>query len=258
MEREEYRIMYEAEDTHWWYRGLRNSMLTLLKLDRGKSRHILILDAGCGTGGNLQYLKQAGFTNLDGFDFSQHALELCRERGLHHVKIGSITEIPYPDNHYDVVISCDVLNDKGIHDDCIALRELYRVLKPGGLLFLNLPALKLLSGQHDQATSIARRYTRRSISEKLEREGFRLRRVTYRNMLLFPLIFVVRKLRRSSAEGDAPARSDISLPPAPLNAALTLMMKLESLLLRYLDLPIGSSVSVVAQKPRPNNYSRPA
>ncbi len=251
MEFEEYKIMYEAEDTHWWYRGLRGAIFTMLRLDRLKSRNPAILDAGCGTGGMLVALREAGFSNVEGFDFSEAALHFCRERGLENVRQGSITDIPFPSSAYDVAISCDVLNDAGIPDDNVAVRELYRVLKPGGKLFLNLPALRLLSSEHDRATSIIRRYTRADISQKLEAAGFEVRRATYRNMLLFPMILAVRLLRREKPEDlDKPARSDIVVPPAPINAALSLVVALERLLLTRLNLPIGSSVSVVAVKPK--------
>ena len=251
MELEEYKIMYEAEDTHWWYRGLRGAIFTMLRLDRLKNRNPAILDAGCGTGAVLVAFREAGFTNAEGFDFSEAALHYCRERGLDNVRQGSITDIPFPSSKFDIAISCDVLNDAGIPDDNVAVRELYRVLKPGGRLFLNLPALKLLSSEHDRATSIIRRYTRADIGKKLEAAGFRVQRSTYRNMLLFPLILAVRLIRRERPEDlDKPARSDIVVPPAPINALLSVIVGIERLLVRRFNLPIGSSVSVVAIKPR--------
>lgn len=252
MEFEEYKIMYEAEDTHWWYRGMRGAIFTMLRLDRARlrGRDPAILDAGCGTGGMLVALRDAGFSNVEGFDFSDAAIHFCKKRGLTNVRQGSVTEIPFPDDSYDIAISCDVLNDAGIPDDGAAIRDLYRVLKPGGRLFLNLPALQLLSSEHDRATSIVRRYTTAGIREKLEAAGFHVRRATYRNMLLFPVILSVRLLRREKPEDlDKPARSDIVVPAAPINAFLSLVVGVERVLLSRLNLPIGSSVSVVAVKP---------
>lgn len=257
MEFEEYKIMYEAEDRHWWYRGLRGAIFTMLRLDKLKERDPAVLDAGCGTGGMLVAFRDAGFRNVQGFDFSEAALHFCRERGLDNVRQGSITDIPFPDSAFDVAISCDVLNDAGIPDDNIALRELFRVLRPGGRLFLNLPALRLLSSEHDRATSIVRRYTTKVINAKLRAAGFEIRRSTYRNMLLFPVILMVRLLRREKPEDlEKPARSDIVVPPAPVNAVLSLVMALETLLIGRLNLPIGSSVSVVAVKPKPTDVTR--
>ena len=247
MEYAEYKIMFEAEDRHWWYVGLRGVLFTLLRLDRAGGRTIRLLDAGCGTGGNLAALQKHGF-HCEGFDFSPVAVEFCRARGLEQVSLGSILEIPYPDCTFDIVISCDVLNDAGTADEEQALSELFRVLKPGGRLFLNLPAFAFLRGEHDRATDVARRYTRPQIRRKLARAQFLPVRLSYWNMFLFPVVLLVRFVRHDrSKEGEA--RSDIAVPPEPFNLLLRLVMRIERLLLRYIDLPVGSSLAVVARRP---------
>ena len=218
MELEEFKIMYEAEDTHWWYRGLRGVMFSLLGLNRPGTRKWKILDAGCGTGGTLQALSNAGFANLEGFDLNPPAVEFCHERGLLFVRQGSITGIPFADNSFDAVVSNDVLNDAGTSNEITALSEMYRVLKPGGRVFLNLPAFNFLRSEHDRATDVTRRYTKGEISLKLREAGFRVKRVTYWNMFLFPVVVLVRIVRRESEEDlKKPARSDIVLPPPPLD-----------------------------------------
>lgn len=250
MEFEEYRIMFEAEDTHWWYRGLRGVLLTLLKLDGRAGKQPRILDAGCGTGGGMQALISMGYRQVEGFDFSPVAIFFCKQRGLHMAKEGSMFSIPYGSDGYDIAVSCDVLNDAGLPTEMPALEELYRVLRPGGRLFLNLPAFGFLRGEHDRATAVARRYTRRDISRKLRQAGFHVERVTYWNMLLFPVVLAVRLLRPGNRTNpNKPARSDIQLPPAPLNTLLTLILRLERAILQRVDLPFGSSVAVVARKP---------
>ncbi|MDQ3706009.1 MAG: class I SAM-dependent methyltransferase [Chloroflexota bacterium] len=251
MEFEEYRIMREAEDVHWWYRGLRGVMFTLLSLDKQKDHPVKILDAGCGTGGNIAALEQAGFPHVLGFDYSSHGIHFCRERGLDNVCQGSLMSVPFRDNSLEVVISCDVINDEGLPDEIQALGELYRVLAPGGRLFLNLPAYNFLRGEHDKATSVARRYTTTSITEKLRSVGFKVQRVTYWNMFLFPLVLAVRLASRLRGRGEHDlARSDIKVPSAPINSLLTALLRVEHSLLRRVNLPFGSSVSVVAVKPR--------
>jgi len=252
LEFEEFKIMYEAEDTHWWYRGLRGVMFELLGLDSGRTRALEVLDAGCGTGGTLQALRNAGFLHLQGFDLNPPALHFCRERGLEQVKLGSITDIPFPDNVFNVVISNDVLNDAGTSNEAAALSELNRVLRPGGRLFLNLPAFGFLRSEHDRATDVARRYTRPEITRKLQDGGFIVRRVTYWNMFLFPVVVAVRLIRREREEDlSNPARSDIVVPPEPANGLLSTVMRAERALIKRIDLPFGSSVAVMAQKPRP-------
>jgi SAM-dependent methyltransferase len=251
VEYEEYKIMYEAEDTHWWYRGMRGVMSVLLGLNKARNHGAHILDAGCGTGGNLHALASRGFHNLEGFDLSPVALEFCHRRGLHNVRPGSITAIPYDDDTFDLVISCDVVTDAGTENELRALSELFRVLKPGGRLFLNLPAHSFLRSEHDRATAVARRVTKGEIVRKLTGVGFRVKRATYWNMLLFPVVVAVRLLRREKEDDlHAPARSDIVLPARPINLFLSACVGLEHLLLRGMNLPVGSSVAVVAVKPR--------
>ncbi|MEO6457512.1 MAG: class I SAM-dependent methyltransferase [Chloroflexia bacterium] len=248
MEYAEYKIMYEAEDRHWWYRGLRGTFFSMLRLDRANPKALRILDAGCGTGGNLAALQNAGY-DAQGFDFSPVAVEFCRSRGLSKVGLGSITDIPYPNNAFDVVISCDVLNDAGTGDEARALEEIYRVLRPGGRVFLNLPAFSFLKGEHDRATDVARRYTKREIRRKLKRAGFLPVRLSYWNMLLFPAVLAVR-LVRHGRHGKGEPRSDITVPPAPINWLLMQLMHIEKVLINVFDLPIGSSLAVVAKRPK--------
>jgi SAM-dependent methyltransferase len=251
LEYEEYKIMYEAEDTHWWYRGMRGVMSTLLGLGKVQGKGARILDAGCGTGGNLHSLAERGFSNLEGFDLSPVALEFCHRRGLHGVRPGSITDIPFDTDSFDLVFSCDVVTDAGTENEMRALSELLRVLKPGGRLFLNLPAYSFLRSEHDRATAVARRVTKREITGKLRRAGFRVKRATYWNTILFPVVVAVRILRREQDDDlNDPARSDIVLPPAPINLLLSACVGLEHLLLKAVNLPFGSSVAVVAVKPR--------
>lgn len=251
MEYAEYKIMFEAEDTHWWYRGLRGVMSTLLNLDRAVHKQPRVLDAGCGTGANLAALQQRGFRNGEGFDLSPIALEFCSQRGLTRVCQGSIIDIPFADNSFDIVISCDVVTDAGTENEMTAFQELYRVLKPGGRLFLSLPAHEFLRSEHDRAVAVARRVTRREVMRKLSSVGYHVRRATYWNAILFPVVVAVRLLRRENEKDlQSAARSDIVVPPGPVNALLSGVMRLEQFLLRFVNLPFGSSVAVVAVKPR--------
>jgi SAM-dependent methyltransferase len=242
--------MYEAEDTHWWYRGLRGMIFELLGLNNNRMKQRRILDAGCGTGGTMHTLQLSGYRNLWGFDISPIALEFCRERGLRNVRQGSITDIPFDCRSFDLAISCDVISDAGTEDEMAALGELFRVLKPGGRLFLNLPAFEFLRGEHDRAVATARRTTRPDIRRKLAVAGFRVKRATYWNMLLLPFVAAIRLARHEKQDASRLARSDIVVPPAPVNALLSMCTGLERFLIRWVDLPVGSSVAIVAIKPK--------
>lgn len=243
--------MYEAEDTHWWYRGLRGVMSTLLGLGTAKRKDFPILDAGCGTGGTLHSLAKRGFTNLEGFDLSPIALEFCHKRGLDNVRQGSITAIPFDDKRFDLVISCDVVSDAGTDNEMQALSELFRVLRPGGRLFINLPAYEFLRSEHDRAVATTRRVTRAEMVTKLRQAGFSIKRATYWNSLLLPVVVAVRILRREKDEDlEKVPRSDIEVPWGPVNMFLSACEGLEHLLLRGVNLPTGSSVAIVAVRPR--------
>src|SRR5690606_4903565 len=100
----EYEVMYRVEDNHWWYDALRGVVGDALrKHGRGHGR---LLDAGCGTGANLAQL--AGGYDAVGIDAAVDAIRFCRQRGLERTAAASVTDLPFPDDYFDVVISCDV------------------------------------------------------------------------------------------------------------------------------------------------------
>jgi SAM-dependent methyltransferase len=248
MDFREYEIMYEAEIPHWWYSGLRDILFRRTGLRTPASRRWRILDAGCGTGGTLHALR--AHSHAWGFDYSPIALHFCRQRKLRNIAQGSIRAIPFPSNHFDLVISNDVLCDTGAVDDAQGLREIYRVLKPGGRVFLNLPAYPFLRSEHDVAAAVEHRYTRPELRGKLQAAGFRVWRLSHWNTVLFPVVVAVRLARRGGTRlDDSQARSDIRVPAAPINRLVTMIIRLESRLLDYIDLPYGSSVFTVSQKP---------
>jgi hypothetical protein len=148
------------------------------------------------------------------------------------------------------VISNDVLCDAGTSNEGQALHELYRVLKPGGRLFVNLPAYPYLRSEHDQATDVDRRYTMRSLRQKIEAAGFEVVRLSHWNATLFPVVLAVRLSRRKGQTRDkSVARSDIQVPPAPINGLLAQLVKLEGRLMDRTTIPFGSSVICLARKP---------
>jgi SAM-dependent methyltransferase len=79
MNLEEYEVMFHAEDHHWWYLGMERITCGLLDQTVGRGRNLRVLDAGCGTGAVMQYLKPYG--RVVGFDLSAEALRFSRQRG---------------------------------------------------------------------------------------------------------------------------------------------------------------------------------
>jgi len=235
--------MYEAEEKQWWYAGQRaiaTALLTpALAAGRGERR---LLDAGCGTGFNLLALGRLG--RASGVDLSSEALAFCRDRGVRAAR-ANVLALPFADGTFDAVTSFDVLYHAWVTDDRAAAGELARVLRPGGVLLVRVPALRALWGAHDAAVQSRHRYTRGELSALLRGAGLDVRRVTYCNSILFPLLLGRRTLDRLlSREG-----SDVGFLPRPLEWAFGKAMRAEAALVGAgLSFPIGASVVAVARK----------
>lgn len=246
MNPEEYAIMYQVEDHHWWYRGM--ARITRAVLDRWyrPGAGLRILDAGCGTGGAMSsYLRDYG--EVTGFDFAEEALRFCQRRGALRLARASVTEIPFADGSFDLVVSFDVLCERAVRSDLAALREFYRVLVPGGRVLLRLPAYDWLRGRHDVAVHIQHRYTRGEIARRLREVGFEVEHLSYANMVLFPAALVKRTAERLLSRQEGP--SDLTVDPGPLNGLLKAVLSAEAPLVARCGLPFGLTVVAVGYKP---------
>jgi len=243
--REEYARMYEAEERQWWYAGMRALSFALLERHwppaSAGGAAPRILDAGCGTGNNLRHFAARG--RPVGVDLSDEALRFCRERGVAAAG-GSLMALPFADETFDCVTSFDVIYHRWVTDDAAAVREMARVLKPGGLLLVRVPALQALWGAHDEAVHSRHRYTGRELRALLERQGLALVRLTYGNSLLFPLVAARRTLDRLTGRHG----SDVGFLPAPLEWAFRNVLRGEAALVRRVSLPLGTSLFALARK----------
>jgi len=239
----EYRRMFEAEERQWWYAGQRDVAAALLEpWARGKSG-LRLLDTGSGTGFNLVALSRLG--SAVGVDLSPEAIRFCRERGVRAVR-GSVLQLPFEDAAFDAVTSFDVIYHDWVPDDQAAVAEMARVLRPGGVLLVRVPALEALRGAHDAEVLTRRRYTHRELCLLLESCGLAVVRSTYCNSLLFPLLLARRTLDRLLAREG----SDVGFLPAPLERLFRRVMGVEAWCVRRgLRFPLGASVVAVAQKP---------
>lgn len=241
----EHDIMRSVEDHYWWYQALRQHVVNSIS---PAAPAFALLDAGCGSGGMLATLRHAfPEAELTGIDQSEHAIALCQERqtGAHLQRAG-VNELPFPAETFDFVLSLDVWANEGV-DDALAAHETHRVLRTGGKLILNVAALELLRGAHDEAVNTVRRYTRPQVRALLEGANFEVERVTYWNFSLTPPIAFLRWLsRRRLAAGEA--RSDFRPLPTFANTFLKRLTALELTASRHLSLPFGTSVFAVARK----------
>ena len=244
MNLEEYEVMYQVEDHHWWYLGM--EQITCRLLDRylpQTGSALKILDAGCGTGAVMKYLCRYG--EVMGFDYSAEALHFSKQRAHTRLVGASVLEIPFACQQFDLIASFDVICERGVHDER-ALSEFARILKPGGLVMLRLPAYEWLRGKHDVATHISHRYTRGEIKGKLKRHGFTPLQLSYANMFLFPIAVAKRLGERLLTPNQT--GSDLTLDPGSLNGVLRAILSAEAPLVSTIGLPFGLTVVALARK----------
>jgi ubiquinone/menaquinone biosynthesis C-methylase UbiE len=246
MKKKEYSVMFNVEDDHWWYVGLRMLVLSFMNSRCSGRENMTVLDAGCGTGGMLAECREY---NTFGLDISEESMKFCSLRNLPNLSRGSVSALPFHDNSFDMLISLDVLYHLDVLDDTRALKEFYRVTNQGGLLMLNLPAYNFLRSTHDEIIHTRHRYTLRELRTKVESAGFAIDRITYRNTLLFPLAVVMRGIKKLfHRAGDAEA-SDLGPVPSFVNRLLTGSLALENrLIMRGVRFPFGLSVFCAARK----------
>ena len=243
MEQHTYSIMYEVEGKHWWFTGRRHIIAGFVERacrDLGKVRP-RILDVGCGTGANLQMLSRFGVA--EGVDVSVAALDFCRARGLAEVKQGAAESLPYEDAAFDLVTGLDVVEH--LDDDIAGLKEMRRVLRPGGRAVLFVPAFMFLWGVQDDISHHRRRYTLPDLKSKLREAGLTVERATYANLTFFAPILIGRLLMRLS--GWRPA-SENNITISALNGLLGRIFSVESWWLRRLNFPFGVSIVCVAKR----------
>ncbi|MQA29542.1 MAG: methyltransferase domain-containing protein [Luteitalea sp.] len=242
------RATARAEAQHFWFRGFRYFVTPLLRQATAGVARPRLLDCGCGTGNNLELLSTFG--RAYGFDLAAVGLELGRAAGRTRVARATVAAIPFPGNTFDVVTSFDVLYSLEEPIELAAIGEMYRVTRPGGHILINVAAMESLRGDHSALSREVRRYSRRSLARLVEHTGFSIVRITYTNAILFLPMAISRRIQRwrgLAAEEDAVR--EITVPSPPVNLVLAAALRLESLWVRLLDNPFGSSVLCLARKP---------
>ncbi len=200
-----------------------------------------VLDAGCGSGRNMIELARHG--TVTGVELSNTSVCLARARKAGEVIEGSVMEMPFAPDSFDLAVSLDVIEH--LQDDLGALRELRRTVAPGGSLLVTVPAYQWLWSGHDEINHHHRRYTRRSLLRVAEQAGWKPVRTTYFNSLLLPVAILLRILERLNTK-TTESSLDLWVPPAPLNWLLERPLALEAALIgRGRRIPAGLSLLAV-------------
>ncbi len=242
MDPQEYALMDAVEDRMWWYRAMHaRAAAALHALPTGAA----VLDAGCGTGGFLARLRAARpDLALHGVEYDPGAARRAAAKAGALVAAGTVNALPFGDGRFEALCSLDVLCHRAV-DQAAALAEFRRVLRPGGLLLLNLPAHEWLRSAHDARVHTARRYSRRTARAALEGAGFRAVDARHWNSLLLPLMAVQRRLLAK----DEGAASDVTEYPPWLDRTLFAATEAERALSRLgLRFPAGGSVMALARR----------
>ena len=235
----------KAEDRHFWFKGLRRSAKIMLDAELKGRRLHRILDCGSGTGRNLDWLRHYG--TAVGVERSPSGLAVAI---AHHRPVvrASVAALPIASDSVDLATSFDVLYCLPDDVEPVALAEMVRVLRPGGLALFNVAALDVLHGSHSALTMELRRYTRARLRTRLEAAGLTVERMSYTNCSTFPMTLAVRAFDRWSGRADKASDADLQVPAAPVNSILDLALKGEAQIMRYMNLPIGTSLLCLARK----------
>lgn len=233
-----------AEQDHFWFHGFRRFVTPLLERAAAGRTDLRILDCGCGTGNNLRLLRAYG--RPAGIDITFSGVAYARRHGERLVARASATSLPFSDATFDLVTSFDVIYAFDDATAATALAEMRRVLAPGGHLVLNVAALPLLRGNQSVLGGEVQRYTRSGLRAHLHRAGFTVVRLTYTNAAILPIVAGVRFAQRF--RGHHESNREMTVPPAPINRALSGLLALEAAALKVVDMPLGSSLLTLARK----------
>ena len=230
-----------VEATHFWFQGFRSFVAPAITRIAAGRRDLTMLDCGCGTGHNVATLLRP-HGHAFGFDLTLAGLVYARRAGIPVVR-ADMHAIPFISERFDLATSFDVL--QYVEDDYRVIAEIARLLKPGGALVVTASAMKVLRGGHAGTWPEIRRYSTGRMRSIIETAGLQVEHITHLFAALFPALLVARAINRGATGDDW----EMTVPAAPVNAALTAVLAVEAVASRHVPMPFGSSVLAVATKP---------
>lgn len=243
-----YEKMAKVEQDHWWYSGRRAIACRIfqkLKLPPEAK----ILEAGCGTGGNLNLLSEFG--KVYAFECDPIARSVGFKKSNIQIFNGELpNNIPFDDNMFDLIVLFDVIEH--VNEDKLALLNLVRKLKIGGHLLITVPAHQWLWSSSDNQNYHKRRYSKKMVKDMLQKSKLKIIQVTYFNTVLFPLIVAMVFIEKiTNVLFNRQPKLPIGLliiPPKTINNFLKKTLFLEGWFLNKFSLPMGVSILALVQK----------
>jgi SAM-dependent methyltransferase len=234
---------HELEENHFWHKARRNYILQLLK---ESSKDLSVLDIGCSSGILLNELVEIGFNinSLYGIDISPNAVQQSKENGIQNSFLMDASYIDLK-KEFDIIIASDCLEH--LEYDEKALNNWHEILKPGGSLYVFVPAFMILWNAHDLANKHFRRYTMKTLKEKLYESGFEINKSSYWNFFLFLPILIVRLISKLKTSKTQRSTGDLDKIPKFNNLFLNLI-NFENRLLKYINFPFGVSAYCIAKR----------
>ena len=234
--------MTALEDRHWWFVARRRILAEALTRCIDLPASADILEAGCGTGGNLPMLVRFG--RVRAIEPNAEARALAAKKGDFDIRDGRLPDgLPFAPGSFDLVAALDVVEH--LDDDVTSLRGLADLLRPEGRMLITVPAFAFLWSEHDVQHHHKRRYTKARLLRAVADAGLAPVAASYFNTWLFPLAAAVRiaknLLRIKGVDDDA-------MPPAALNRLLAAVFASERGLIGRVSLPFGLSILMICRK----------
>jgi len=236
---------YDLENSHWWHIVRYSIFLNFIKKYLGNAGAYTILDSGCGAGKMIDLLN--GFGKVYGLEMSEGAIRFCKQRNINTLVQGNAGNLPFMPNSFDLIATFDGIEH--LEDDHAGIRDYYEICKPGGIIVLSVPAYQFLWGEHDVVFKHYRRYTKKQLHKVVEKNGFKIERITYFNMLLLLPAIIFRCGKKILSSAKKGITHDFAFTNFPIFRPFFYnIFKIEENLLNFFDLPCGASIICVAKK----------
>ena len=236
-----------AEADFWWYRGMRKILFGVLDPIAAGRKFDRVLEAGCGTGYMARALSHRYGWRMFPADLGWEGLAYGRANGIERLSQCDVGALPFPDSEFDAVVSLDVIVHFPRGGEEQAMRQLARVLKPGGLMIVRVAALDMLRSRHSEFAHERQRFTRGRLTRLAASHGIRMLRCTYANSLLLPVAFV--KFRVWEPLAGKPPASGVAPAPGWLNRLLYAPLALEAAWIGAgLNCPLGQSLILIGER----------